>query len=73
MNLFDIFQPNVETPAENLIEFYEGVQNAPWKNEAPGYSREAHLGGITLTLQSNAPISWEWISAYLTGAVCWPQ
>lgn len=43
-----------------------------WQDEAPVTASEVRKGGMTLTFQSNAPITRELVNAYLSNAVRGP-
>ncbi len=72
-NVLDFIGSNVHVAVEELTEFYYGILDLGaivWANQPPQTQREASLGGITLLLQSNAPvISWEWIQGFLLDTV----
>ena len=72
-NRLDWAFSNVNPPSNELIRFYAGVLSlagAIWAQEPPQNFRQASLGGITLTLRSVDPITWDFISWFLVSAVC---
>lgn len=76
-NVLDCIGSNVQVAIEELQEFYHQILELGamvWANQPPQRYREASLGGITLLLQSNAPvISWEWIQGFLHDTVRQPR
>lgn len=76
-NILDFIGSNVQVAIEELQEFYHQILELGamvWAHQPPQRYREASLGGITLLLQSNAPvISWEWIQGFLHDTVRQPR
>lgn len=72
-NVLDFVGTNVQVAVEELQEFYYQILDLgaiAWANQPPQGQREASLGGITLLLQSNAPVlNWEWIQGFLHDTV----
>ena len=72
-NRFDWAFSNVIPPSNQLMRFYTEVLSlggAVWAQQPPQNFRQASLGGITLTLRSVGPITWDFISWFLISAVC---
>lgn len=72
-NALDFVGTNAHVAVKELEEFYLQILELGaivWANQPPQTQREASLGGITLLLQSNAPVlSWEWIQGFLHDTV----
>ena len=70
-NALDMIKPEVPTALEALIALYQGfIRGAHpiWaQNGQLGVS--AALGGLSLTIWSNAPISWDWIVTFVADTV----
>ena len=75
-NRLDWAFSNVIPPSNELIRFYAEVLSlagAVWAQEPAQNFRQASLGGITLTLWSTGPITWNFLNWFLISAVCPPN